>query len=52
MSLVEMLQQMLEKAKENYHSAAASHAMTRVCHNGGRVEALEDVLKLITGRIT
>ena len=52
MSLVETLQQMLEKAKENYQSAAASHAMTRVGHYGGRIEALENVLKLITGRIT
>lgn len=52
MSLVEDIQRMLEKAKRDYQSAAAMHAMSRVPALGARIETLEEVLELITGSRT
>lgn len=49
--LVEHLQKMLEKAKQDHDYGAAIHS-PRVGVYSGRIDALEDVLRLITGSIT
>jgi hypothetical protein len=51
MSTIEQIRRMLERAKADYQGAAAMHSMGKVSFYGGRVEALEDVLKLLTGSV-
>lgn len=38
---------MLREAQSKYSSAAAMHAMARVSHEGGKIEALKAVLVLL-----
>lgn len=41
------IEKMLEAAEADYQRAAAAHAMSRVSHAAGRIEALKAVLALL-----
>jgi hypothetical protein len=45
--LYDKVQDMLKKARAEYQSAAAMHHMSTVSSAGGKIEALEQVLKLL-----
>jgi hypothetical protein len=45
--LREDIEKLIDAARKNYNSAAAMHSMDRVSHFGGKIAALQDVLKLI-----
>ncbi len=53
MSLVEEIQEMMRQSKERHAFAlnAITPPPTVAAHQAGRIEALEDVLKLLTGSI-
>lgn len=45
--LFEQVCKMLDDARKEYNHAAAMHSMGKVSHYGGKIAALEAVLKLI-----
>lgn len=45
--LREDIEKLIYAARKDYNDAAAMHAMSRVSHFGGKIAALQDVLKLI-----
>ena len=41
------IERMLAEAKRRYNDAAAMHSMGKVSYEGGKVDALKEVLKLL-----